>query len=89
MYEWVAIAAGNQALMDQLSRKLLSTLHAPLWNAIGRLSRIERQPVPYRSITRPDYERFVAIFGKPQVQRDIRVVDLLPASRDDPGLDVS
>ncbi|MEW6158889.1 MAG: hypothetical protein AB1813_15805 [Verrucomicrobiota bacterium] len=82
IFDWVEMITEDQHTMDQLSAHLLEALYRPLFSALDSLNRIERQEVPFQSITLADYERF-RLRSKPQLQRGIQIVDLLPASRDD------
>lgn len=82
IYEWLRVVTSDQKLMDTLSKNLLNALYAPLWDALGRLEKIERQPVAYDRLRRPDFERF-RHWSKPKVQPGIQIIDLLPTSRDD------
>lgn len=82
IYEWIRIVTRDQKLMDALSKNLLNALYAPLWDALSRLEKIERQPVAYDHLGRTTFERF-RHWSKPKVQPGVQIIDLLPASRDD------
>ncbi|MCA9457993.1 MAG: hypothetical protein KC587_15115, partial [Nitrospira sp.] len=79
---WIDTLMSDQKLMDELSVLLIDDLYGPLWSALGKLSTIERHPVPYDDIQPESFEQF-AHWAKPHVQDGIQIVDLLPASRDD------
>ena len=82
IYHWINTVTSNQKLMDELSVLLIDELYKSYWEALGRLSRIERHPVPFKSIQDNNFEEFNH-WAKPHVQHGIQIIDMLPASRDD------
>ena len=82
MFGWMQGLTGSQPLMDQLRRGLLENEYAALWEALSRLSEVQRQAVPFRALTPDKYLTFRQ-WGRPEIQRGIVIVDMLPASRDD------
>jgi len=80
--EWIQIVTSEQKLMDELSVQLVEVLYEPYWAALGKLSTIERHPVPFDDIQLVNFEEF-SHWAKPHVQGEIQIIDLLPASRDD------
>ncbi|GJL60946.1 MAG: hypothetical protein NPIRA03_38030 [Nitrospirales bacterium] len=82
IYDWIDVVTSDQKLMDELSRHLVDNLYKSYWEALGKLSRIERHPVPFPYIKDVNFEEF-SHWAKPHVQRGIQIIDMLPASRDD------
>lgn len=82
IYDWIHMVTSNQKLMDELSKHLIDNLYKSYWEALGKLSRIERHPVHYRDIQEVKFQEF-SHWAKPHVQPGIQIIDVLPASRDD------
>ncbi|MCA9469057.1 MAG: hypothetical protein KC643_26935 [Nitrospira sp.] len=82
IFDWINVVTSNQKLMDELSKHLIDHLYRSYWEALGKLSRVERHPVPFSQLQAIQYEEF-SHWAKPHIQTSIQIVDLLPASRDD------
>ena len=82
IYTWMDSIFRSQHVMDQLSANLLDNLYQPLFDSIAKLGKIERQPVPFKSIKKEDFYSF-GHWAKPKIQKNIQIVDMLPSSRDD------
>ncbi len=82
MKEWLENIEQNQSLMDQLRDNLFDHLYGSFLNTIAKLEKIERKQVEFTDITKPEFEKFRNL-SKPKVQKNIQIIDMLPASRDD------
>ena len=80
--DWMKSIFETQHVMDQLSANLLDQLYQPLFDSLARLTKLERHPIPYKYIERQDFDNFMH-WSKPREQKNILIVEMLPASRDD------